>query len=43
MEANPTAEPQPFNPADYSPEGLALILRVERMQRELLASDEVRP
>jgi len=39
IEANPTTEPQAFNPADYSPEDLALILKVERMQRERLASE----
>lgn len=39
VEANPSTAPQPFNPADYSPEDAALILKVERMQSELLASE----
>ena len=39
VEANPTTEPQPFNPADYSPEDAALILEVERMQKTMVWSD----
>jgi hypothetical protein len=39
VEANPSTEPQPFNPADYLPEDAALILKVERMQSEILANE----
>jgi hypothetical protein len=40
VEANPSAEPQPFNPAAYSPEDAALILEVEKSQAEYVADVE---
>lgn len=39
VEATPVAEPQPFNPADYSPEDAALIERMEHMQKTMVWSD----
>lgn len=42
VEASPATELIPFDPADYSPADAALILKVEGMQSELLAS-QVKP
>ncbi len=39
VQANTAAEPQPFNPADFSPEDAALIQRMERMQQTMVWSD----
>ena len=40
VEANPPAEVEPWNPADYPPEVVAMVERMERMQRDMVWSDE---
>jgi 50S ribosomal subunit-associated GTPase HflX len=40
VEANPSAEVEPWNPADYPPEVVAMVEQVERMQKTMVWSDQ---
>ena len=40
VEANPSAEVEPWNPADYPPEVVAMVEQMERMQKTMVWSDQ---